>query len=62
MSQEPKYYALVAERNGQWMGASVAGEPNRERYEWLDSMFSAGATVKPVKDRLEYENWDKSVA
>lgn len=55
------YYALVAEKNGQWMGASTAGVPDNERHQWLDSMFNAGATVKPVKDRLEYENWDKSV-
>lgn len=55
------YYALVAEKNGQWMGAAIANGHDKERYEWLDSMLNAGATVKPVKDRLEYDNWDKSV-
>lgn len=61
MSEANKYYALVAEKNGLWVGASIAGEPDKERYEWLDSMFNAGATIRPVKDRLEYENWDRSV-
>jgi len=55
------YFALVAERDGEWMGAFTYQASRDDLSRWALEMLEAGATVKVVKDRAEYDAWNSSV-